>query len=90
MKVNVEVECTPAEAREFLGMPDIRELQASLLKRLEGRLVAGLDALSPEGVLQNWFALNVTSTQRLQELIASFLSRSLGGAGTSAKETPKS
>ena len=26
MKVNVEVECTPAEARAFLGLPDVTPL----------------------------------------------------------------
>ncbi len=25
MKVNIEIECTPQEAREFMGLPDVSE-----------------------------------------------------------------
>ena len=77
MKVNVEIDCTPAEAREFLGLPDLRVLQASLLKRFEEKLNAGVDALSPENVLQTWFALGANNAQRFQDVFASLLSGAL-------------
>ncbi|HME85842.1 MAG TPA: DUF6489 family protein [Roseiarcus sp.] len=72
MKINVVIDCTPAEAREFYGLPDVRELQASVLRRLEERLMSRLDALSPEAMLQNWFAFNANGAQE-------FVSRILGG-----------
>ena len=28
MKVNVEIECTPQEAREFMGLPDVEQANA--------------------------------------------------------------
>ena len=30
MKINVEVDCTPLEAREFLGLPDVKPMQAAI------------------------------------------------------------
>ncbi len=90
MKVNVEIDCTPAEAREFLGLPDMRELQTRLLQRFGDRLDASLDAISPEAVLQNWFALNASGVQRYQELFASFLSRGAKAPTAGAQETSKS
>ena len=29
MKMNVEIECTPDEARRFLGLPDVAEVNAA-------------------------------------------------------------
>ena len=55
MKVTVEVDCTPAEAREFIGLPDLRPAQNAVAKKLEEQMTARLDALSPDAVLQNWF-----------------------------------
>jgi Family of unknown function (DUF6489) len=85
MKINVEIDCTAAEAREFYGLPDVRELQASVLQRLEERLMARLDALSPEAMLQNWFAFNANGAQE-------FVSRIFGGGlgAPAAKKTESS
>ncbi len=55
MKVTVEVDCTPAEAREFIGLPDLRPAQNAVAKKLEEQVTARLDTLSPDAVLQNWF-----------------------------------
>ncbi len=72
MKINAEIDCSPADAREFYGLPDVRELQASVLRRLEERLMARLDSLSPEAMLQNWFTFNANGAQE-------FVSRIFGG-----------
>ena len=72
MKINVEIDCTPAEARDFYGLPGVRDLQANVLRRLEERLMSRLDALSPEAMLQNWFAFNANGAQE-------FVSRIFGG-----------
>jgi Family of unknown function (DUF6489) len=54
MKITVNVDCTPAEAREFLGLPDLRPLQAAWLAELEKQLVAGVQKFSPEGIARSW------------------------------------
>ena len=40
MKVNIEIECTPAEAREFMGLPDVEQANAiyieSVTKAMQG------------------------------------------------------
>lgn len=47
MKVNVEVECTPEEARRFLGLPDVSKANEAyvdaVLKAMQG--VGSLDQL---------------------------------------------
>jgi hypothetical protein len=34
MKITVEVECTPEEARQFLGLPDVKPLQTIAMAQL--------------------------------------------------------
>ena len=57
MKFNVVVECTAEEAREFLGLPDLKPMQAAVLAPLQQRMVDATTALSPEGLLKTWLSL---------------------------------
>jgi hypothetical protein len=31
MKVTVEIDCTPAEARQFFGLPNVEPMQAAMM-----------------------------------------------------------
>ena len=35
MKVTVEIDCTPAEARQFFGLPNVEPMQAAMMTKLE-------------------------------------------------------
>jgi Family of unknown function (DUF6489) len=56
VKITINVDCTPAEAREFLGLPDLRPLQAAWLAEVEKRVMAEVQKLSPEGIARTWFS----------------------------------
>ena len=43
MKVTINVDCKPAEAREFCGLPDLRPLQAAWLLEIEKRMLAEVE-----------------------------------------------
>lgn len=36
MNVNVKFDCTPEEARAFLGLPDVSQLNEALVQRMSG------------------------------------------------------
>jgi len=38
MKLNVEVDITPEELRRFMGLPDVHEMQQSLVNQFSQRL----------------------------------------------------
>jgi hypothetical protein len=49
MKVNVSVEATAQELRDFLGLPNVQPLQEGILNAIQDNMkkgVAGFDALS--------------------------------------------
>ena len=35
MKVNIEIDCTPVEARQFFGLPNVEPIQAAVMQQLE-------------------------------------------------------
>jgi len=64
MKITVDIDCTPAEAREFMGLPDVKPIQAGIMEDLEKMMRANLDKLSPESVLRTWFGLTPDAVEK--------------------------
>jgi hypothetical protein len=81
MKINVEIDCTPLEAREFMGLPDVQPMQTAILEKLQARMMAGIESFSPEGLMQNWF--DPKMAERFQDLFGGL--SGLGGGGRPPK-----
>jgi len=56
MKVTVNIDCTPLEAREFMGLPNVQPMQENVMKQLEAQMLENIGKLSPEAILKNWMA----------------------------------
>jgi hypothetical protein len=69
MKVTIEVDCTPSEARRFLGLPDFEPLQATVMKELERGTLEELQRLSPDNLLKNWLSAGSISAERMQDFV---------------------
>jgi hypothetical protein len=54
MKITINVDCTPAEAREFFGLPDVRPLHTAWLSEVESGMVAAAKKFSPEALARSW------------------------------------
>jgi hypothetical protein len=57
MQVTADVDCTPEEARVFLGVPDVRPLQAAVMAHMQERMLAEADRFSPERLMKAWMSL---------------------------------
>ncbi len=42
MKFNIEIDCTPEEARKFLGLPDVSAVQERLMIQVETQMSEAL------------------------------------------------
>lgn len=67
MKINVEVDCTPEEARAFLGLPDLRPMQDRLLAEMQERMSTSLRALDPQEIARLWLTPNLRGFETLME-----------------------
>jgi hypothetical protein len=66
MKVTVNIDCTPEEARAFFGLPDVQPLQE--------RLSANLKAMDPETMIKTWLPAAVKGFEQWQDMVASQMS----------------
>ncbi len=83
MKVTIDIDCSPEEARAFLGLPDVSELHASMLDEVEARLRANLNAMDPDSMMKTWFPVGAQSMEQLQK---TFWAQMAGSSGTSGKD----
>ena len=67
MKVTVNIDCTPEEARAFLGLPDIKPMQDAMIQELEKRMRANMDAMDPETMFKTWLPAGVQGWEQLQK-----------------------
>ncbi len=54
MKITVDIDCTPAEARAFMGLPDFEPMQKRAMEEIEKRMMDSLERYSPEALLKRW------------------------------------
>ena len=67
MKVTVEIDCTPEEARRFLGLPDLRPMQEAVLEKVQQQMLDGVTALSPEALMKTWLPLAPQTPEQTPE-----------------------
>lgn len=68
MKFTVDVECTPEEARSFLGLPDVKPMQDALMNQVQERMTASLHAMEPEAMLKTWLPAGVQGIEQIQKM----------------------
>jgi hypothetical protein len=86
MKVRMEMDLTPDEARRLMGLPDLTAMQSRLVKEFEHRMMAALEKSEPEAMLKQWFSLGSQGIEQFQR----FMWDSARQAASRTKETPKS
>jgi len=82
MKVKIDIDCTPQEARQFFGLPDIEPMQKVLLAEMEERMRTALAAMDPEALFKIWLPAGVQGWEQLQQM---FWSRLAGGSRSDKK-----
>ena len=84
MKVNVEIDCTPLEARQFFGLPDVQPMQTAVMEKLQHQMMANIAKVSPEALMQSWFTFDPKIAERFQDMFATMAG--LGGSRASDKK----
>jgi Family of unknown function (DUF6489) len=84
MKVNVEVDCTPEEARQFFGLPDVQPMQTAVMERLQQQMISNIEKVSPEALMQSWFTFDPKIAAQFQDMFVTMAG--LGGTRSSDKK----
>ena len=67
MKVTIDVDYSPEEARAFLGLPAVAPLQAALMEELQKRMLDGLAKMEPEALLKQWLPTGGEGWDQMQK-----------------------
>lgn len=74
MKVTINIDMTPAELRDTLGLPDVKAIQDKWVASLEETVTSEIAKLSPEALAQKW----LNSVVPNPDLISTFLKMAPG------------
>jgi hypothetical protein len=69
MKITVDVDCSPAEARAFMGLPDVSPLNDHLVSEMTKRMDANISALQPEELMKSWFSFGGQAQEQFMKLM---------------------
>ena len=82
MKVTVEVDCTPEEARAFLGLPDVAPLNEALVGEMTSRAEANMNLLKPDELMKSWMAWGGQAQEQFRNLMTAAATGAMTGTST--------
>jgi hypothetical protein len=69
MKIRIEMDMTPDEARRMMGLPDVAAAQDKIVAQMEKQMLAALDTSDPEAMLRSWFPLGAQGFEQFQKFL---------------------
>ena len=87
MKFTIEVDATPKEVRESLGLPDISGIQDRILERIEEKVMATIETYDPVKLLKMF--VPEEGTRLLSGLQKTVFEGVLGGRKSKRKQDSK-
>lgn len=69
MKIHMDMDLTPDEARTLFGLPDVKPMQKALMDDIESRMKKSLSAMEPEALIKMWLPVGVQSLEQWQKFI---------------------
>jgi len=57
MKVTVDVDCTPEEARRFMGLPDMTAVHEAYIEKMKQTIEEGITPATLETMMRNWMPM---------------------------------
>ena len=67
MKIKIDIDCTPDEMRDFLGLPDVKALQQEMLSGLQAQMTEAMTSGDPDALSQAWGALGMKNMESMQQ-----------------------
>jgi hypothetical protein len=79
MKVNIELDMSPEEARKLMGLPDVAKLQDKMLAEMERRMKVALDTSDPQAMLKAWMPMGGQGFEEFQRFLWDSARKASGG-----------
>lgn len=84
MKFNIEIDCTPEEARRLFGLPDLEPLHDIYLDRVKDLMAKGITPDMVQQMVKTWVPMGGSGLELVQSLLGQFGGGLMGGSAKSA------
>lgn len=81
MKIHMDMDLTPDEARTLFGLPDVKPMQQAMMGEIEARMKKALSAMEPDAMVKMWLPASIQGLEQWQKFIWSRLAGGAGGGG---------
>ena len=90
MKINMSVDCTPQELRDFLGWPDVGPVQQEMLARVSEMMSEGSSGVDPMSLMRPFLSPNTQSMEAMQNAFLQAMQSGMGAAAATSGKKSKS
>jgi Family of unknown function (DUF6489) len=80
MKITIDIDATPAEVREFFGLPDLRPLQEEIVQTLRDTMQKGMQGFDPTSLLATVWPAQLQTMEAMQKAFWSQFGKTVGAA----------
>ncbi len=85
MKFTVNVECSPEEARRFMGLPDVTPINEALVQEMTTRMQKNLALMSGESMMSSWMSVGTQAQDAFVKLMTSGVTAATAAAAPREK-----
>jgi len=85
MKVHVEIDISPDEARRMMGLPDVAKLQEEIAEELQQRMKKALQSFDPQELVRTWFPFGAEPFEQFQRFLKEAARSASAGAAKPTK-----
>ena len=75
MKISIDIDCSPEEARRFLGLPDVTELNEAMMAQVRARVADAVKSMDPEAFAKAWMPAGAVGMDQLKAFWSQFTQR---------------
>lgn len=69
MKITVDVDCTPEEARRFMGLPDMAPVHEAYLSRVRSAIEQGVTPDMVQSMMRTWGPMGEAGMSMWRQMI---------------------
>ena len=69
MKVTINIDCTPQEARAYMGLPDFTPINEAMVEEMKSQMTANMAKLQPEEMFRSWMALGGQAQEQFMKMM---------------------
>ena len=87
MKIHVDVDMTPDEARTLFGLPDVKPMQQAMMGEIEARMKKALTAMEPDALIKTWLPASMQGFEQWQKFLWSRVTSAGSSSSPESGET---